>query len=350
MTTTSTIDPQWHALLAAAMPEKQRLELKLKTAEDDRHYLTITVTLRAGPTRQLEIALAQRTARTFPPFESHRVQCCLKVWTPWLVKLHRRIRCDYSLNLSMRDGGQAGMPSMDSQDWAALIPDLYSMQAARQREKNGKPLAFPRFLARWQKRRPEIFWRGSTTGMQRGGPIRDVAGLQANPRVQISLRHRNNEACDIKISRVVQLDPAFSSPAEEWLKTEGILVPPVQETAFGRYRYYPDIPGNALAWGTIFKHLRGCLVLRAPNQRALYHYRLMQPWKHYIPVEADFSDLDSAVDWAEAHPEQAAWIAWCGHRVAHRYLRQIGLHFSDAVLPHIQPIGTDQAVRWASQS
>ncbi|TVS05305.1 MAG: hypothetical protein EA413_06945 [Cyanobium sp. PLM2.Bin73] len=338
MTTASKIDPQWHALLAAAMPEKQRLELSLKAAEDDRHRLTVTVTLRAGPTRELEIALSQGMAQTLPPLQSIRVQQCLRAWLPWLLKLHQRIRCDYSLNLSMCDGGQAGMPSMDSQDWTALIPDLYTMQAAVKREKYGKPMAFPRFLARWQKRRPQIFWRGSTTGMQRGGSIQDVAGLQANPRVQISLRHRNHEACNIKISRVVQMDPAFSSAAKEWLNTAGILAPPVQESTFGNYRYYPDIPGNALAWGTIFKHLRGCLVLRAPHKRALYHYRLMQPWKHYIPVEPDFSDLDTAVAWAEAHPEQAAWIAWCGHWVAHRYLRQIGFHFSDAVLPHIQPV------------
>lgn len=350
MTTASNIDPQWHALLAAAMPEKQQLELKLKAAEDQRHWLTLTATLRSGPTRQLEIALAQTTAQTLPPLESLRVQQCVRAWMPWLVELHQRIGCDFRLNLSMCDGGQAGMPSMNGQDWATLIPDLYTMQAAVKLETYGKPLAFPRFLARWQKRRPQIFWRGSTTGIQPGGPIRDVAGLQANPRIQICLRHRNHEACNIRISRVVQMDPGFSSAAEHWLNSEGLLALPVQEAEFGRYRYYPDIPGNALAWGTIFKHLRGCLVFRAANKRALYHYRLMQPWKHYIPVEADFSDLDTAIAWAEAHPEQAAWIAWCGHRVAHRYLRQVGPHFSDAVLPHIEPLPAHQAKRWASQS
>ena len=276
--------------------------------------------------------------------------CCLKVWTPWLVKLHQRIRCDYRLHLSMCDGGQAGMASMDSQDWTTLIPDLYAMQAGLHGKNNSKPLPFPRFLARWQKRRPQVFWRGSTTGIQPGGPIADKAGLLANQRVQISLRHRNQPSCDLKISRVVQMEPGFSSAAEAWLNSEGLLAPTVQESAFGHYRYYPDIPGNALAWGTIFKHLQGCLVFRAPNKRALYHYRLMQPWKHYIPVEADFSDLDTAVGWAETHPEQAAWIAWCGQRVAQRYLRQVSTHFSDAVLPHMQPLCAHQAERWASQS
>jgi hypothetical protein len=144
----------------------------------------------------------------------------------------------------------------------------------------------------------------------------------------------------MKISRVDWMDPSFTVAAEAWLQQEDILVPPVPESTFGKYRYYPDLPGCALAWGTIFKHLRGCLVFRAPQDRALFYYRLMQPAQHYLEVQPDFSDLDSAVLWAENHTEQAAWIAWCGHRVAHRYLRQIVNHFCDAAMPHVKPLLT----------
>ena len=340
MTPAPNIDPQWHGLLAAALPAKQPLEVILKAAEENRHRLTVTATLRSGTTRQLEIALAQKTAQTLPPLESHRVQCCLKVWTPWLIRLHRRIRCDYSLKLSMCDGGQPGIASMDGAERDALIPDLYAMQAALKPEKYGKPLSFSRFYARWQRRRPQVFWRGGTTGIQPGGPIADVSRLATNTRVKVCLQERNTMGCNIKISRVVQTDPAFTTLAEAWLQSEGILAAPVPESTFGNYRYYPDLPGNALAWGTIFKHLRGCLVFRAPQKRSLYYYRLMQPGQHYMEVQPDFSDLDSALQWAESHPEQAAWMAWCGHRVAHRYLRQIGSHFSDAALAHIQPLLT----------
>lgn len=338
MTTSANLDRRWHDLIGSALPTKPPLAVNLRAADDHRHRLTATITLRSGPSRQMEIILAQQTATAFQPFESHRVRCCLNVWTPWLIKLHRRIRCDYSLTLSMGDGGQPGIASMDSSRPHELIPDLYTMQAALKPEKNGKPLCFSRFYARWQQRRPQVFWRGSTTGIQRGGPIADTAQLKANPRVNACLRHRNTDGCDIKISRVVQMAPAFASQAKTWLQDEGILAEAVPESTFGNYRYYPDLPGNALAWGTIFKYLRGCLVFRAPQARSLHYYRLMQPAQHYVEVQPDFSDLHTALQWAESHPEQAAWIAWCGHRVAHRYLKQIGNHFMDTALAHIKPL------------
>jgi len=340
MTSASNLDPRWHDLIASALPSKQPLSMNLRAEDDNRHRLTVTATLRAGPTRQLEIALAQKTAQSLPPEESHRVQCCLKVWIPWLIKLHRRLRCDYSITLSMCDGGQPGIASMDSAHPHELIPDLYAMQAALKPEKNGKPLSFSRFYARWQTRHPQVFWRGGTTGIQPGGAIADVSRLATNPRVNVYLQQRHTMGCNIKISRVVQTDPAFTTQAEDWLQSEGILAEPVPESTFWNYRYYPDLPGNALAWGTIFKHLRGCLVFRAPQKRSLYYYRLMQPGQHYMEVQPDFSDLDTTLQWAESHPEQAAWIAWCGHRVAHRYLKQIGSHFSDAAMAQIQPLLT----------
>jgi len=341
MTTDSNINPKWQSLIAAAMPAKQPVSLQLKQARDNRHHLTVTTTLRSGPTRQLEIVLAPKTAQTLPPFESNRVQCCLKVWTPLLIKLHRRLRCDYSLTMSMSDGGQPQMPSMDSTQGDALIPDLYAMQAALKPETNGKPLSFSRFYKRWQTRIPQMFWRGGTTGIQPGGPIASVQWLAANSRINVCLQQRHTMNCDIKISRLVQMNPAFTTQAEAWLQSEGILAKQVPESMFERYRYYPDLPGNALAWGTILKHLKGCLVFRAHQKRSLYYYKLMQPGKHYMEVQPDFCNLSSAMEWAEHNPEEAAWMAWCGHRVAHRFLRQIEGHFCDAAMSHIQLLLTN---------
>ena len=358
MTTPSTINPLWHQLITEVLPAKQRLMLSITEAEDAYIWSTVTAKLRSGPTRQLEIALAPQTARISPPSESQegiiwaslikdRVQSCLKVWIPCLLKLHQRVRCDYSLTLSFCDLGawEPGILSMDSANRDALIPDLYAMLAARHPvdvgiQSFGKPLPFPKFLSRWSKRIPKVFWRGATTGLLPEGLIADVSQLADNPRVKLCLKQRQASNSDMKISRVDWMDPSFTVHAEAWLQQEGILVPPVPESTFGKYLYYPDLPGCALAWGTIFKHLRGCLVFRAPQDRSLYYYRLMHPGQHYVEVQPDFSDLDSAVLWAENHPEQAAWMAWCGHRVAHRYLRQIGNHFCDAAMPHIQPLLT----------
>ena len=338
MSHANPIDPQWQQLISNALPQKPQLALQLSANQEDLSYLSLRACIRSSPQRTLELQLANSLTEQFQPFESHRVYSCLKIWTPLLIKLHRKIKADFKVDLSMCDGGAPNVASMDCEDPTLLLPDLYAMQAALNPEKYGRPLPFPRFLHRWQQKVPLLFWRGGTTGIRSNGPITKIEDLEANLRVKTCLEHRKNEMTDIKISRVVQLSADFSAIAEKWLSEQTILAPSVNEADFGRYRFYPDIPGNALAWGTIFKHLRGCLVFRSTTSRSLYYYRLMQPWKHYIPVKPDFSDTDAAISWAQAHPEEAGWIAWRGHQVAHRYLRQIGSHFCDGALSHIKPL------------
>ena len=48
----------------------------------------------------------------------------------------------------------------------------------------------------------------------------------------------------------------------KWLKDKKIYAKPISERIFSKYRYYPDIPGNSLAWGTIRKYRYGNLVFK----------------------------------------------------------------------------------------
>ena len=40
-----------------------------------------------------------------------------------------------------------------------------------------------------------------------------------------------------------------------------------------------------------------------------FFYAELQPWKHYVPVKADLSDLKARHEWAEAHQAEARAIA-----------------------------------------
>ena len=40
-----------------------------------------------------------------------------------------------------------------------------------------------------------------------------------------------------------------------------------------------------------------------------YLHELLTPWVHYVPVEADLSDLRENYEWAEAHPSLAMRIS-----------------------------------------
>lgn len=70
-----------------------------------------------------------------------------------------------------------------------------------------------------------------------------------------------------------------------------------------------DLPGNASAWGSSLRYLQGMLVFRVAHQYELLYYGALQPWVHYIPVEADLSDPKAAVEWALLHQQEAAQIA-----------------------------------------
>jgi len=203
MSYSDPIDPQWHQLISNALPQKPELALQLSANQEDLSYLSLRACIRSSPQRTLELQLAKLLTEQFHPFESHRVYSCLKIWTPLLIKLHRKIKADFRLDLSMRDGGAPDVASMDCEDPALLLPDLYAMQAALNPEKYGRPLPFPRFLHRWQQKAPLLFWRGGTTGISGNGTIAKIEDLEANLRVKICLEHRNNEMTDIKISRIV---------------------------------------------------------------------------------------------------------------------------------------------------
>ena len=77
------------------------------------------------------------------------------------------------------------------------------------------------------------------------------------------------------------------------------------------YKYHIDLGGGGgTTWtGTIQKlALPGLLFHHVTPTKDYFHDRLV-PWKHYIPVAADLSDLRSKFEWAEKHPTQAKWIA-----------------------------------------
>ena len=99
---------------------------------------------------------------------------------------------------------------------------------------------------------------------------------------------------------------------------------------FSEYRMFPDLPGNARAWGTIFRYLDGCLIFRPVNQsRYLKYDDYIKPWLHFIPVNEDFSDLAQKAEFAIQNTMQSAYIAWNGYLAARRYLINIEAAFPE---------------------
>lgn len=260
---------------------------------------------------------------------SRRLLECLKYWIPLTTNYCRTRETQKTFSFCSDDTDTLHHKtfSMDGTNTRWLIPDLFCMQEAKNHAKPDHPETQESFENAWQKRPLKMFWRGSTTGQ---GRIINPNQLHSVPRVTICRQFNKTKEFDLKISNI-NCPPRIRCDAENLLKTQAVWGDYVEESIFSNVKYYPDIPGNALAWGTIRKYMRGCLIFKPESKRELHYYRLIKPWVHFIPVNKNFSDLQEKFTWAEENPCQAMKIAWQGKRFAAQYLHKISNHFNSAI-------------------
>jgi hypothetical protein len=89
-----------------------------------------------------------------------------------------------------------------------------------------------------------------------------------------------------------------------------------------RYKYHIDLGGGGgTTWtGTIDKLAMPGLLFHHMTPTKDYFHDLLVPWRHYIPVSEDLSDLKSKYDWAESHPNEAKRIA----DASTQFMRELG--------------------------
>lgn len=103
-----------------------------------------------------------------------------------------------------------------------------------------------------------------------------------------------------------------------WLNASVVRRDRVAESEFSRYRYLLDVGGvSGTTWSALrFKLLSGSLVFKVELPWADWWHDTLHPWRDYIPVREDLSDLHKNFLWAEAHPADAQRIAENGALVA----------------------------------
>ncbi len=110
---------------------------------------------------------------------------------------------------------------------------------------------------------------------------------------------------------------------------EGTYMPMTEQT---KYKYLIDVRGYS--WTDRVKvlfHLSRPIFLVDRPYKEWYFDRLV-PWKHYIPVKEDLSDLVEAYNYMEAHPEKYAEICNNMHDFAEKYLSP------EAVLEYLKDV------------
>ena len=260
-----------------------------------------------------------------------RAKKCLDYWIPLLIKISNKTKERININLNCGDGASNDYLSMDSNKNISLIPDLYSFNAAKKINKRFSAISFNQFKNEWLRKQNKMYWRGSTTG----DTYENIKELNSLKRIQICKNFREKSDMDIKISRIIQ-NNKDKKEIKKYLIKEKIFGKSVSETKFTHYKYYPDIPGNSLAWGTITKYLAGSLIFKAEYEKDLYYYKFLEPWTHYIPVNKDFSDLEEKLMWSKNNVTKSMEISYSGYIIIFEYLKNIDNHFIDTSLIYLQ--------------
>jgi hypothetical protein len=182
----------------------------------------------------------------------------------------------------------------------------------------------------WEKRKPEIMWRGAPNGVQwtindwrmqqRAKLVRDFGKEPSFDVAFVQDIHARSEgdqysyAGEAGVKRLASKnqisendpDAIVAEMLREWVKKDQIV-----KDDHPQYRHLLHVDGQTASWGLAHKINSGSVVLwiqSARNHREFY-YPLLKPWIHYIPIQPDVSDLKSIAKWIHSNQASVKQIA-----------------------------------------
>jgi hypothetical protein len=166
----------------------------------------------------------------------------------------------------------------------------------------------------WQDRAPVALWRGATTGIPTAPG--DWHSLERIRLCELGRRYAHTGLIDAGISSIIQFhDPAVV----QQIRGSGLLRDPIPWQEWSRYKYLIDIDGNSSPWSNLFQRLlTGSPVLKVESSRGLqqWFYDELVPWRNYVPIAPDMSDLIDKITWLSKHDNVAQRIGESGLALA----------------------------------
>lgn len=116
-------------------------------------------------------------------------------------------------------------------------------------------------------------------------------------------------------------------------------------SSFFKNKYLLNIDGTVAAYRFGAMLAGNSLAFKQDSHYYEHFYHALKPWVHYVPVQADLSDMLQQVEWAKAHDNKAQEMMTAARDFARRHLRMEDIycyHFlaleSFAKLLKFQPI------------
>ena len=170
----------------------------------------------------------------------------------------------------------------------------------------------------WEDKEEKLFWRGTPWDGKKFG-MYNFDNWTTLPRGR--LVYESQKHPDL-------IDAAFSQYpdkcAEQSLEQCKKILGDIRFISWDqtlRYKYQMAIDGVTCSFpATQWKLLSGSLTFKQDSPDIMYFYGELVPWKHYIPVKNDLSDLLEKIQWAKTHDAEAKIIAQNGRTFALEHL------------------------------
>jgi hypothetical protein len=226
-----------------------------------------------------------------------------------------------SIIINQQDiGGTPGLAWCDNRPDYFLVPDCIFVPS--------RGYSYARQIYRenslaWENRSAAALWRGATTGIPAAPG--DWRSLERIRLCELGRRYAPTGLIDTGISSIIQFhDPAVVQE----IRGSGLLRDPIPWQDWGRYKYQIDIDGNSSPWSNLFQRLlTGSPVLKVQSSRGLqqWFYDELVPWRNFVPIASDMSDLMDKIGWLSRNDTIAQRIGQGGLALAEHltYEREI---------------------------
>jgi hypothetical protein len=193
------------------------------------------------------------------------------------------------------------------------------------------------FNIKWDDKKPTAVWRGASTGC--GVTIDTNARLKLAYLSKITPPDKDGPILDAGISKW-QLRPR-KLKNEKYLQTiditemnklgifHGNFLTPLQQSA---YKYIVHVDGHVSAFRLSLELGMGCCILLADSRYRLWYRDMLEPMVHYVPVNADLSNLIEQIQWCRVNDKKCKKIAKNARKFYVQYLQK------DGVLDYLQKL------------
>ena len=194
------------------------------------------------------------------------------------------------------------------------------------------------FNNNWESKKPTAVFRGGTTGTG--------VTIDTNPRLKVS---NLSYITPIPSNGIPYLDAGITNwnvrprkiMGNPYLQTIDIksmpfpLVSRLTPLEQSNYKYVIHIEGHTSAFRLSYELSMNSVILLVDSKWKIWYTNMLIPYKHYIPIKADLSDLIDKIEWCRDHDNECKEIAYNAKIFYDTYLCKKG------ILDYMQKIFVD---------